>query len=64
MKYLECLGVGFIFAMFGVMPILLGICIVAVLMVMKPIGWLFLGLFILAGLLIGTAVYLIDKHKK
>lgn len=64
MKYLESLALGFIFAMFGTMGLLLAICIVGVLSVMKPIGWLFLGLFILAGLLIGTVVYLIDKHKK
>lgn len=64
MKYLESLALGFIFAGFGTMAILLGICIIGVLMVMKPIGWLCLGLFILSAIVIGTVVYLIEEHKK
>ena len=63
MKYLETLALGFIFAGFGTMAILLGICIIGVLMVMKPIGWLCLGLFLLASVVIGTVVYLIDHQK-
>ena len=63
MKYLESLAIGFIFAMFGVMVLLLCICIIGVLSVMKPIGWLLLGLFILVAVVIGTVVYLIDHPR-
>lgn len=63
MKYLESLAVGFIFAGFGTLVILLGICIISVLMVMKPTSWLFLGLFVVATLVIGTVVYLIDHQR-
>lgn len=63
MKYLESLAAGFIITMFGVMLIVLGIAIVGVLTVMKPIGWVFLGLFVVASVVIGTVVYMIDHPR-
>lgn len=63
MKYLESLAVGFILTMIVTSVILIIIASVAMLMVMKPIGWLFLGLFVLVTLIIGTVVYIIDNPR-
>lgn len=63
MKYLESLTVGFIITMIITSGILIIIASVAMLMVMKPIGWLFLGLFVLVTLIIGTVVYIIDNPR-
>lgn len=63
MKYLESLAVGFIVTMIVTSVILIIIASVAMLMVMKPIGWLFLGLFVLVTLIIGTVVYIIDNPR-
>lgn len=63
MKYLESLAVGFIITMILVSIILIGVCFVGLLMVMKPIGWVFLGLFVVSALVIGTVVYLIDHPR-
>lgn len=63
MKYLESLAVGFIITMILVSIILIGVSFVGLLMVMKPIGWVFLGLFVVSTLVIGTVVYLIDHPR-
>lgn len=63
MKYLESLLVGFFITMVLASIILIGVCFVGLLMVMKPIGWVFLGLLVVATLVIGTVVYLIDHPR-
>lgn len=63
MKYLESLALGFIFASITACIILILVAFVATLMVMNPIGWIFLGLFVVATLVIGTVLYLIDHPR-
>ena len=64
MKYSESLALGFIFASITAFIIIILVAFVGILMDMKPVGWIFLGLFLLASVVIGTVLYLIDKHKK
>lgn len=63
MKYLESLAIGLFITLVISAVILIGICFVGLLTVLTPIGWLFLGLFVVATLVIGTVVYLMDHPR-